>query len=81
MGTPVSVRLDDQVQATLEDAAKERGVGLSTYLRDLASEDARRITKARIRAQSEAVGRYVGESAEGATFYADWGSLPDDAAP
>ena len=81
MGSPISVRLDDQVQATLESAAKERGVGLSTYLRDLASEDARRILKARIRAQSERVGEYVAESAEAADFYADWGNPPVAKAP
>ena len=74
MSSPISVRLDDQVQATLESAAKEKGVGLSTYLRDLASEDARRIRKERIRAQSENVGRYVATSPEASVFYADWGS-------
>jgi len=74
MSSPISVRLEDQVQATLEGAAKEKGIGLSTYLRDLASEEARRLRKARIRAQSESVGRYVATSPEGAEFYADWGS-------
>ncbi len=74
MGSPISIRLDDQVQATLESAARDRGIGLSTYLRDLATEDAERIQKARIREQSERVGRYVAESAEGKTFYADWGT-------
>ena len=74
MGSPISVRLDDQVQATLESAATARGVGLSTYLRDLATEDAERIQKARIREQSERVGRYLAESAEGRSFYADWGT-------
>ena len=81
MGSPISVRLDDHVQATLESAAKERGIGLSTYLRDLAFEDAQRIRKARIRAQSESVGRYVAESAEGAAFFSDWGTPPVDKAP
>ena len=76
MSSPISVRLDDHVQATLESAAKERGIGLSTYLRDLASEDARRIHKARIRAQSESVGRYVATSPEASEFYADWGTPP-----
>jgi len=81
MGGPISVRLDDQVQTMLESAAKERGVGLSTYLRDLATEEARRIRKARIRAQSETVGRYVAMSPEGAGFYADWGTPPSAKEP
>ncbi len=74
MGHPVSVRLDDQVQSTLEQAAKARGVGLSTYLRDIAAAEALRIRKERIRAQSEKVGRYVAESDEAGAFYGDWGT-------
>jgi len=74
MGHPISVRLDNDVQATLEDAAKERGVGLSTYLRELAEIEARRVRRERIRAQSRAVGAYVASSPEGRAFYEDWGT-------
>ena len=42
MGHPVSVRLDVDMQSTLEDAAKARGIGLSTYLRELAANEAKR---------------------------------------
>jgi uncharacterized protein (DUF1778 family) len=73
MAHPVSVRLDDDIQATLEDAAKERGVGLSTYLREIAAKEARRLRRERIRAQSRAVGDYVASSPEASEFYADWG--------
>lgn len=72
MAHPVSVRLDDDIQATLEDAAKERGVGLSTYLREIAAKEARRLRRERIRAQSRAVGDYVASSPEASEFYADW---------
>jgi hypothetical protein len=74
MTHPVSVRLDEDVQATLETAARESGVGLSTYLRDLAISEAKRVRTARIRAQSRAVGGYVAASREGRDFYEDWGS-------
>ena len=74
MGHPVSVRLDNDVQVTLEAAAKERGVGLSTYLRELAEVEARRVRRERIRAQSRAVGAYVASSPEGQAFYQDWGT-------
>ena len=74
MGHPVSVRLDNDVQATLEGAAKERGVGLSTYLRELAEIEAKRVRRERIRAQSRAVGAYVASSPEGRAFYEDWGT-------
>lgn len=74
MAHPVSVRLDDKIQATLEDAAKERGIGLSTYLRELAANEARRVRRERIRAQSRAVGAYVASSPEARAFYAEWGT-------
>ncbi|WP_448190576.1 hypothetical protein [Azospirillum sp. sgz301742] len=74
MGAPVSVRLDDDVQATLESAARQRGVGLSTYLRELAVMEARRVRRERIREQSRAVGAYVAASPEARSFYEDWGT-------
>jgi hypothetical protein len=74
MGHPVSVRLDNDVQATLEGAAKERGVGLSTYLRELAEVEAKRVRRERIRAQSKAVADYVAASPEARAFYEDWGT-------
>jgi hypothetical protein len=74
MGHPVSVRLDEDIQLTLQDVAKERGIGLSTYLRELAADEARRIRRERIRAQSRAVGAYAASSPEGQAFYAAWGT-------
>ncbi|HYH38571.1 MAG TPA: hypothetical protein VD860_10165 [Azospirillum sp.] len=74
MGSPVSVRLDDDVQATLESAAQERGVGLSTYLRELAVVEAKRVRRERIRAQSRAVGDHIAATPEARSFYEDWGT-------
>jgi hypothetical protein len=74
MGHPVSVRLDEDIQLTLEDAARERGVGLSTYLRELAANEAKRLRRERIRAQSQAVGAYVEVCPEAQEFYSDWGT-------
>jgi predicted transcriptional regulator len=74
MGHPVSVRLDDNIQVTLEEAAKARGIGLSTYLRELAANEAKRVQRERIRAQSRAVGAYVAAAPEGRAFYAEWGT-------
>ena len=74
MGQPVSVRLDDEVQATLEGAAKERGIGLSTYLRELAAAEARRVRCQRVRAQSSTVAAYVASSPEARAFHEDWGT-------
>lgn len=74
MSMPVSVRLDDEVRAILESAAKASDRDLSTYLCDLATEEARRLRRERIKAQSRAVGEHVVRSADAAEFYADWGS-------
>lgn len=74
MPSPLSLRLDEDDQLTLESAAKQRGVGLSTYLRQLAADEAKRLRRERIRQQSLAVGHYVADSPEAQEFYADWGS-------
>ncbi len=74
MGHLVSVRLEQDIQTTLEEAARERGMGLSSYLRELAANEARRVRRERIRAQSRAVGAYVAATPEAQTFYADWGT-------
>ena len=76
MSAPISVRLDDDVRATLEAEAKVRGIGLATYLRQLAADAAREVRRKRIRAQSEAVGRYIAENPEAREFTEFW-STPD----
>ncbi len=73
MPIPVSLRLDEDDQATLESAAKQRGVGLSTDLRHLTSDEAKRLRRERIRQQSLVVGHYGAASAEAQEFYADGG--------
>ena len=78
MGRPVSVRLEQDIQATLEDAARERGIGLSTYLRELAAQEARRVRRERIRAQSRAVAAYIAETPEAEAFFDDWGTPATD---
>jgi hypothetical protein len=74
MKSPISVRLDDTDQATLEAEARQRGIGLSTYLRELAAGEAIRLRRARIREQSRLVGEHVATSPVAQEFYADWGT-------
>ena len=71
---PVSVRLDDDVRAALDEEARARGVGLSTYLRQLATETAHRLRRERIRRQSKVVAEHVARSPEAAEFYEEWGT-------
>lgn len=75
MSHPIFVHLDDEVQVMLEAVARERGIDLAAYLRELATSEARRLRRERIRAQSKAVAAYVASSPEARAFYEDFGSL------
>ena len=79
MGVPISIRLDDDVRDELEAQARARGIGLTTVLRDFATEAAREARRARIRQASAAVGAHVATSAEGQAFYEEWGTPRADA--
>jgi len=74
MAAPISIRLDDEVRATLEAEARARNIGLATLLRQIAKEAARQVKRKRIREQSEAVGRYVASNPEAKEFCEFWGT-------
>lgn len=78
MPAPISIRLDDDVRATLEAEARTRGIGLATYLRQIAAKAARDIRRARIRGQSAAVGRNAARKPGAREFYQDWGTPTTD---
>jgi hypothetical protein len=71
---PISVRLDADVQQTLEAEAKAQGMGLASYLRQLAARAACDVRRARIRADSAAVARHVATNPTAEAFMADWGT-------
>ncbi len=71
---PVSVRLDDDVRRTLERDAAQHGVGLATYLRELATDRAKAVRKAEIRTQSRLVGERARSSREAHEFYQSVGT-------
>lgn len=75
MISPVSIRLEEDVKDILEQEAREHQMGLSSYLRQIATEAAERVRRQRIRRQSEAVGEYVQQSPQARGFYEDWGGL------
>jgi GNAT superfamily N-acetyltransferase len=79
VGVPISIRLDDDIRDELEAQARSQGIGLATLLRDLATRAAREAKRKRIREASEAVAHHVAGSAEGRTFYEDWGTPRVDA--
>lgn len=74
MTSPISVRLDDEVRATLEAEAKDQGIGLATYLRQLAAQAAREVRRKRIREGTAKVARHIAESPEAREFAEFWGT-------
>jgi hypothetical protein len=75
---PISVRLDDDVRAALEEDAQGQHIGLATYLRRLAAERAALLRKTRIRSQSRRIGELVATDPEARAFYADAGTPLSD---
>lgn len=55
MAETVTIRLRGDDRDTLEHEARERGLGLSTLLRDLAEAEARRLRRLAIRADGQDV--------------------------
>lgn len=78
MSAPISVRLDDSVQATLETEARSRGIGLATYLRQIAADAAREVRRNAIRSHSAAVARHIAENPEARDFAEFWGTPRSD---
>ncbi len=76
MSKQLSIRLDDDVHRELEADAREHGVGLATYLRDLAAAHAKEIRRTRVRQESRRVGALYRTQNEARELYDTWGS-PD----
>jgi len=74
MSAPISVRLDGEVRTILEAEARAQGIGLALYLRQLATQAARDVRRARIRAGSEAVARHIASDPAAGDFATDWGT-------
>jgi uncharacterized protein (DUF1778 family) len=78
MTAPISIRLDTDVRDILEAEARTQGIGLASYLRQLAAAAARDIRRARIRAESEVVARHVASDPDARAFMEDWGTPGSD---
>jgi hypothetical protein len=74
INAPISIRLDENVCATLEAEAKDRGIGLATYLRQLAADAAREVRRRRIRAHGDEVARHIATHPEAQDFAKFWGT-------
>jgi hypothetical protein len=74
MSSPISIRLDQATRELLEREARERKIGLSALLREIATEAAKEARRRRIREQTKAVAKHIAESPEAAEFMQDWGT-------
>ena len=74
MSAPISVRLDDTTRELLEREARDRNIGLSALLREIAAEAAREARRQRIRKQSKAAAEYIANNPEAQEFVEFWGT-------
>jgi hypothetical protein len=74
VSAPISIRLDPDVRETLEAEARTMGIGLSSYLRQLAAKAASDAKRARIRAGSAAVAAHIAEDRSARNFMGEWGT-------
>jgi hypothetical protein len=72
MSAPISVRLDDATRASLEAEAKERQIGLSALLREIAADAAKEARRKRVREGSAKVARYIEQNPKAAEFMEFW---------
>ena len=76
----ISVRFDERTRQMIEEEAGRQGVGVSTFVRQLAEAELRRVRQASIRAEGDAVGAYL--AAHPTAFDDDdphdWFSPPED---
>jgi hypothetical protein len=75
----ISVRFDERTRLALEEEAAKRGVGISTFVRQLAEAELARVRRARIEAEADSVAAYL--AAHPTAFDdddpAEWFSPPD----
>jgi len=74
MSAPISIRLDDATRDLLEREARERDMGLSALIREIATEAAKEARRRRIRGQMQAVADHIANSPEAAEFMREWGT-------
>ena len=74
MSDPISLRIDDEDRPILTVAARQAGVGLGTYLRQMVHERARELRVAQVRAETKHVGSRAKTDAKVSEFYEETGT-------
>lgn len=78
MAETLTIRLDAADREALEAAARQQGKGLSTFVRELAEAEARRVRRAAIRADGERVVAYLAQHPEAGEELDELGTPPTD---
>lgn len=63
MAQTLTIRLGDEDRAALAAAARERGEGLSSYVRDVAEQEAARLRREAVRAEGQRVVTHLAQDA------------------
>lgn len=71
MKGPVSVRLSDKERATIEAAARARGLGISAFIREMVEGEARRLRREAIRDEGRRLVDHLTADEEAAAYYDD----------
>lgn len=74
MGETLTIRLGPEDRAALEEAARRQGSGLSTFIRELAEAEARRLRREAALAEGELVVSHLRSSPEARTELEDYGT-------
>jgi hypothetical protein len=74
LSSPISVRLDDTTRELLEREARERKIGLSALLREIAIAAGKEARRRRTRQQMQAVADHIASSPEAREFFEFWGT-------
>jgi hypothetical protein len=78
MPDPISLRIDEEDRPVLTEAAREAGIALGTFLRQIIHERARELRVAQIRRETRGVGNRAKTDAKLRAFYEEIGTPTSD---
>lgn len=78
MGGTLTIRLNAEDRAVLEEEARRQRKGLSAFVREVAEAEARRVRRASIRAEGERVVSYLADHPEARAELDDLGTPQSD---
>ncbi|MHB8245331.1 MAG: type II toxin -antitoxin system TacA 1-like antitoxin [Acidimicrobiales bacterium] len=74
MAETLTIRLDAEDRAALEEVARQQGKGLSSFVRDLAEAEARRVRREAVRADGQRVMAHLADHPEAGAELDEFGT-------